>query len=184
MVINVGIGTYCLTSKAKNKYNYVRIIRIISYKRLKCSTIHYVLLFHYERAPNRNISQTIVQWHHRHMYCYWVLTIIWNNTAPVNNILYKPIMNHFHFHEDFYRHENRIIMVCRVVEKAGGGGVKTRNSIRGGRRVGEEVLTAPLGAVVVNCWCDYDTTSRWRAMAARGVPFKPILSWKLTAVFR
>lgn len=44
-------------------------------------------------------------------------------------------MNHFHFHEDFYRHENRIIMVCRVVEKAGGGGAKTRNSIRGGRSV-------------------------------------------------
>lgn len=95
-------------------------------------------------------------------------------------------MNHFHFRENFYRHENGIIMVCRVVEKAGGGGVKTRNSSRGGRSVGvgEEVLTAPLGAVVVNCWCDYDTTSRWRAMAACGVPFRTALAWKLTALFR
>lgn len=62
-------------------------------------------------------------------------------------------MNHFHFRDDFYRHENRIIMVCRVVGKAGGGGVKTRNRSIGGMSLGveEEVLTAPLGAVVVNC---------------------------------
>lgn len=116
----------------------------------------------------------------------WIPTKIWNIIALVNNIFSKPIMNHFYLREDFYRHENWIIMVCRVVEKPGDGGVKTRNSSKGGRCVGveEEVLTAPLGAVVVNCWCDYDTTSQWRAMAARGAPFRPVLSWKLTALFR